>query len=59
VFRARDPQRLAAMLVEADIVTIGRRFATAAPGPPEADARFVADLFLNGVVARPAARRAK
>ena len=59
VFRTLDPQRLAAMLVEADIVTIGRRFAAAAPGPPEADARLVVDLFLNGVAARPAARRAK
>jgi AcrR family transcriptional regulator len=59
VFRPLDPQRLAAMLVEANIVTIGRRFATAAPGPPETDARFVVDLFLNGVAARPAAGRTK
>lgn len=58
-FRPCDPQRLAAMLVEADIVTIGRRFAAATPGPVEADARFVVDLFLNGVAARPAARRTK
>ncbi len=57
LFRPADPQRLAAMLVEADIVTIGRRFANAAPGPAEADARFVVDLFLNGVAARPAAGR--
>lgn len=59
VFRPLDPQRLAAMLVEANIVTIGRRFATAAPSPPETDARFVVDLFLNGVAARPAAGRTK
>jgi TetR/AcrR family fatty acid metabolism transcriptional regulator len=52
VFRALDPQRLAAMLIEADIVMIGRRFVVAAPGPPEADARFVVDLFLNGVAVR-------
>ncbi|MHB8079958.1 MAG: TetR/AcrR family transcriptional regulator [Candidatus Krumholzibacteriia bacterium] len=57
VFRPLDPQRLAAMLVEADIVMIGRRFAAAAPGPPDADARLVVDLFLNGVAARPAAGR--
>ena len=59
VFRPVDPERLAAMLVEADIVAIGRRLADEAPGPPEADARFVVDLFLNGVAARPAAGRAK
>lgn len=52
VFRPLDPQRLAAMLIEANIVTIGRRFVVAAPGPPEADARFVVDLFLNGVAVR-------
>jgi hypothetical protein len=57
VFRPLDPQRLAAMLVEANIVTIGRRFVAAEPGPPEADARFVIDLFLNGVAVRRTVRR--
>jgi len=57
LFRPVDPQRLAAILVEADIVTIGRRLADVAPAPLEADARLVVDLFLNGVAARPAAGR--
>lgn len=58
LFRPVDPGALAAMLIEADIVTIGRRLAAEAPGAPEVEARLVVDLFLNGVAAHPAAGRA-
>jgi AcrR family transcriptional regulator len=49
MFRAMDPLKLAAILVEADIAVINQRLLSDRPGPAELDAALISDVFFRGI----------
>lgn len=49
VFRDVDPQKHAAMFVEANFAILNQRLLTEKPAPVEDDARLITDLFLRGL----------
>lgn len=53
-FRPMDPGKVAAMLIESDIVMIAYRLLEESPGPLEKDAQMVLDVFFNGIATRRA-----
>lgn len=53
VFRRLDAAKVAAMLFEANIAVIGQRLWSEHPAPWEEDARFLVEVFVHGIAARP------
>lgn len=53
-FRPMDPVKVAAMLIESDIVMIAHRLREESPAPLEKDAQMVLDVFFNGIATRRA-----
>jgi AcrR family transcriptional regulator len=49
IFRNRDPNKLAAMLIEADIAIIFQRLLSEQSGPVEEDASLITETFLHGI----------
>jgi AcrR family transcriptional regulator len=49
IFRHLDPNKVAAMLVEADIAVIFQRLLSDHSGPVERDAALITDIFLHGI----------
>lgn len=50
VFREVDPHNVAAMFVDANFAIINQRLLTERPGPVEADANLIADVFIRGLM---------
>ena len=50
LFRRLDPQKMAAMMVEADMAVISQRLWSEKPGPVEEDAELLFDILLHGIV---------
>ncbi|MCG6963276.1 MAG: TetR/AcrR family transcriptional regulator [Acidobacteria bacterium] len=56
VFRSLEAAKVAAMLFEASIAVIGQRLWSDHPAPWEEDARFLVEVFVHGIAARPSSR---
>jgi len=57
IFRPVDPNKVSAMLVEANIAVINQRLAWDEPGPVEEDAKLLADLFIFGIAGESLRKR--
>jgi AcrR family transcriptional regulator len=53
LFRALDPLKVAAMLIEANIAMTSQRLLSEDPCPVEEDARLLTEVFLHGVARAP------
>jgi AcrR family transcriptional regulator len=59
IFRPQDPEKTAALLVDAMIAVNRQRLTSERPSPAAEDAKILTDLLLHGLLVQPASQKEK